>query len=38
MLLAMPLVISAQDNTWEQVPQNNLDQKYMVGAVPEVDG
>ena len=38
MMLSMPLVISAQDNTWEQVQQNNLDQKYLVGAVPEVDG
>jgi colicin import membrane protein len=25
-------------NTWEQVKVNNQDQKYLVGAVPEVDG
>ena len=38
MMLAMPLAITAQDNTWEQVQVNNPDQKYLVGAVPEIDG
>ena len=38
MMLAMPLAIAAQDNTWEQKQTNNEDQKYLVGAVPEVNG
>lgn len=38
MMLAMPMVIAAQDNTWEQVQINQQDQKYLVGAVPEVNG
>jgi colicin import membrane protein len=38
MMLSMPLAIAAQDNTWEQPQVNNQDQKYLVGAVPEVDG
>ena len=38
MMLAMPLAIAAQDNTWEQKQANNEDQKYLVGAVPEVNG
>ena len=38
MMLSMPLAIAAQDNTWEQVQVKNQDQRYMVGAVPEVDG
>ena len=38
MMLAMPLAIAAQDNTWEQVQVNSQDQKYLAGAVPEVDG
>ena len=38
MMLAMPLAITAQDNTWEQVQVNNPDQKYLVGAVSEIDG
>jgi len=38
MMLTMPLAIAAQDNTWEQVQVNSQDQKYLAGAVPEVDG
>ncbi len=38
MLMALPMVASAQDNTWEKTQYNNGDQKYLVGAVPEVDG
>lgn len=38
MMLAMPMVIAAQDNTWEQVQINQQDQRYLVGAVPEVNG
>ena len=38
MMLAMPLAIAAQDNTWEQVQVNSQYQKYLAGAVPEVDG
>ena len=32
------MLASAQDNTWEQKQIQNQDQKYLVGAVPEVDG
>ena len=42
LLMSLPMVAMAQDNTWEQVATNasgaNPDQKYLVGAVPEVDG
>ena len=38
LLMAMPMLASAQDNTWEQKQIQNQDQKYLVGAVPEVDG
>jgi len=44
MLLAMPLTIAAQDNSWERIEQEpttkeNRDAKYLVeNAVPEVDG
>lgn len=44
MLLAMPLTIAAQDNTWERIEQEpttkeNRDAKYLVdNAVPVVDG
>ena len=38
MMLMMPMLIAAQDNTWEQKQYNNQDQKYLAGAVPEVDG
>ena len=44
MLLAMPLSIAAQDNTWERIeqeptPKENRDARYLVeNAVPEVDG
>lgn len=43
-LMAMPLVASAQDNTWERIEQvtedkENPDAKYLAeGAVPVVDG
>ena len=43
-LMAMPLIASAQDNTWERIEQaqvvkENPDAKYLVdGAVPVVDG
>lgn len=43
-LMAMPLIGSAQDNTWERIEQaqvvkENPDAKYLVdGAVPVVDG
>lgn len=41
LLLCLPMALSAQDNTWEKPkaqPQQNTDQKYLAGAVPEVDG
>lgn len=42
LLLAIPLSAAAQDNTWEQqsttAPGSNPDAKYLVGAVPEIDG
>jgi colicin import membrane protein len=44
MLLALPLTIAAQDNTWEKIEQEptqnvNRDAKYLeANAVPEVDG
>ena len=43
MLLMMPmLAATAQDNTWEQPEKSataaNPDQKYLAGAVPEVNG
>ena len=47
LLLLFPLVASAQDNTWEQPEEEQLkeveqkinpDQKYLVGAVPLVNG
>ena len=41
LLLALPMAISAQDNSWEKPKvqaQQNTDQKYLAGAVPEVDG
>jgi colicin import membrane protein len=43
-LMAIPLIASAQDNTWERIEQaqvvkENPDAKYLVdGAVPVVDG
>jgi colicin import membrane protein len=43
-LMAMPLIASAHDNTWERIEQaqvvkDNPDAKYLVdGAVPVVDG
>ena len=43
-LMAMPVIASAQDNTWERIEQEpvatvNPDAKYLAeGAVPEVDG
>ena len=41
MLMLLTMTATAQDNTWEQQQANsteNPDQKYMVGAVPEVNG
>ena len=44
LLMALPLMVSAQDNTWERVQtppeeKGNKDAKYLVeNAVPEVDG
>ncbi len=41
LLLGMPIAATAQDNTWEKPRtevQQNPDQKYLAGAVPEVDG
>ena len=41
MLMSLPLAATAQDNAWEQASvttQANADQKYLEGAVPEVDG
>ena len=44
LLMALPLVAAAQDNTWERIETSiddkaNPDAKYLViGAVPEVDG
>ena len=44
MLLALPLTIAAQDNSWEKIEQEptpnvNRDAKYLeANAVPEVDG
>ena len=40
-LMGLPLLSSAQDNAWEKVQTTtatNVDQKYLAGAVPEVDG
>jgi colicin import membrane protein len=43
-MMALPLIVSAQDNTWERIEQaqevkENPDAKYLVdGAVPVVDG
>ena len=42
LMAALPLMAMAQDNTWEQAEKTtangNPDQKYLAGAVPEVDG
>ena len=44
LLMLMPLLASAQDNTWERIeveeqPKDNPDAKYLApNAVPEVDG
>lgn len=42
MLLALPVATIAQDNTWEQPEKSevkgNPNQKYLAGAVPEVNG
>ena len=37
-MMMMPLAAVAQDNTWEQATVVNADQKYLAGAVPEVNG
>ena len=41
LLLSLPTLLSAQENTWEKPKaqtQQNTDQKYLVGAVPMIDG
>ena len=41
LLTSLTLTATAQDNTWEQMPQSttaNNDAKYLAGAVPEVEG
>ena len=41
MLMGLPLAATAQDNTWEKAQvttTSETDQKYLEGAVPEVDG
>ena len=41
LLLSLPTLLSAQENTWEKPKaqaQQDTDQKYLVGAVPVVDG
>lgn len=41
LLLSLPMVAVAQENSWEKPKaqiQKNSDQKYLVGAVPEIDG
>jgi len=42
MMMCLPIGMAAQNNTWEMPEQGttatNPDQKYLAGAVPEVDG
>ena len=44
LMMLMPVLAAAQDNTWERVeveeqPKDNSDAKYLApNAVPEVDG
>ena len=42
MMMCLPIGMTAQNNTWEMPEQgttsSNPDQKYLAGAVPEVDG
>ena len=41
LLMSLPLVSMAQDNTWERQPVTdnaNSEQKYLAGAVPVVNG
>ncbi len=42
MMMCLPIGMTAQNNTWEMPEQGtnaaNPDQKYLAGAVPEVDG
>jgi colicin import membrane protein len=38
LLALMPMMATAQDNTWEKKQYDNGDTKYLAGAVPEVDG
>ena len=41
LLTSLTLTATAQDNTWEQMPQSttaNNDAKYLAGAVPEAEG
>ena len=41
MMMMLPAAVSAQDNSWERIEtqenKNNVDQKYLAGAVPVVD-
>ncbi len=37
-MMLIPMASMAQDNTWERPQVTNNDAKYLVGAVPEVDG
>ena len=37
-IMLIPMASMAQDNTWERPQVTNNDAKYLVGAVPEVDG
>lgn len=37
-MMCLPMTSFAQDNAWEQVQETNFNSKYLVGAVPEVDG
>lgn len=37
-MMCLPMTSFAQENTWEQVQSNEITSKYLVGAVPEVDG
>ena len=41
LLLSLPMMVSAQENSWEKPKaqtQQNTEQKYLAGAVPEVNG
>lgn len=38
LMTLLPMAAVAQDNSWEQTQYDNADTRYLVGAVPEVDG